>query len=259
MQQKTQQPELLSSYLSFNNCKCVLSRKVVPNLTQTWNMWLKLSRSSISTKTFDYFDSAHATTRTCIGNLTTWGYPSWSWSKCHNVIMFPQCGPTPGLRQGSQRFLEAHPPWLGDLSNAQLCATIQPHVTCLQVDPFWDTRLRFRMYTVFRASVWRVSRKFTRHQLLSFQKTSMSDNPNLSCSYVSKRCWTTCFKQDFSCVLWVPNSERHCDSLFTEVGSLFKTRTDEKVCNIFCKGRRTYLINGTSNYSKWHLMENHHL
>lgn len=157
-------------------------------------------------------------------------YPSWSW--CHHVPPMRPCARlTPRLPKVSRSTSSVT--W--GPQQCQLRATIQPHVTCLQVDPFWDTRLRFRMYTVFRASVWRFTKV---HQTSAFdlQKTSMSDNSNLS--YVSKRCWTTCFKQDFSCVLWVPNSERHCDSLFTEVGSLFKTRTDEKVWQHFLQRQK---------------------
>lgn len=122
---KRNNPNLyVASYLSFNNCKCVLSRKVVPYLMQTWNMWLKLSRSSISTKNLwllwfctchnkTLYWQSHHLRLSILPDLEV--NTNWSW--CHHV---PQCGPTPGLRQGSQRFLEAHPPWLGDLSNARM-------------------------------------------------------------------------------------------------------------------------------------------
>ena len=156
---------------------------------------------------------------------------------------------------------------LGTSAMPEWSATIQPHVTCLQVDPFWDTRLRFRMYTVFRASVWRFT-KVHQTSAFEFSKTSMSDNSNLSGENQSQaKPWLLMdmflvsagrssgshvlnhmFQTGLLCVLWVPNSERHCDSLFAEVGSLFKIPTDEKVWQHFLQ-RQKNLSN------KWNIQE----
>lgn len=102
-------------------------------------------------------------------------YPSWSWGK-YALVMMSSCPPMRPLRQAYAKAPKGFSKHiLRDLGTSAMpaIATIQPQVTCFQGDPFWDTRLRFRMYTVFRASVWRVSPKFTRHQLLILKKVDV--------------------------------------------------------------------------------------
>lgn len=163
-------------------------------------------------------------------------YPSWSWSK-YALVMMSSC---PAMRPSSQAYAKAPKGFskhiLCDLgTSAMQKCHLQPHVTCLLSRSFLGHRAQVSyVHRISRLSfgVWR---NFTRHQSCTklshgFYKLLMD---MFSFGFSRQRLLPTCFKRDFLCVLWVPNSERHCDLLFTEVRSLFKTRTDEKVWQHF--------------------------
>ncbi len=228
----------LHKHLSFNHCKCVLSTKAVPYLTQTWNMWLKgLVVHQFQQKPLS----------TMILHMPTT-------SPCNIYIYIPLC-PDPtgagitGHVQGSQRFLEAHPLWLGDLSFGRChVESPRPHVASFLGHPA-------QVSYVHRIS--RLSFKKNIKNVHGTTQTSMVQyNSNLSVFFFgggelheTKPC-SHVFPQGDIRAFLAPDSERHCDSSCggwtgapqgVGVGAVSREPTLKLIreCgNICCKSRR---------------------